>query len=152
MGNDNELTFPNSWDMVLRYNCVHHDDDDVRNIENQTLQAVLHDTDDDDDFLDNGGITSINTSNWYMGRKTSFVNLINNIREDVSNFYYGNIQMDVETNFHQTLRFDNGNIGEPRRPLIYALICSGPRWKKQLTKYHKEIKAGFYKDNNKLKF
>lgn len=153
MGNDNELTFPNSWDIVLRYHCVHHDDDDVDNIENQTLQAVLHDTDDDDDFLDdNGGITSINTSNWYMDRKTSFVNLIKNIREDVSKFYNGNIQMDVDTNFGNPLSFDNGNIGEHRRPLIYALICSGSRGKKPLNRYQKNIGVKFYKDKYNLKF
>ena len=81
-----------------------------------------------------------------------FVDLINNIRRDVDTFYNGTIQIDVDTNSNQTLRFDNGNIGESRRPLIYALICSGPRWKEPLTKYHKEINAGFYKDNINLKF
>ena len=152
MGDGDEPQVIN-WDVVLRYNCLYHDAEDVSDIENQRLQAVLHDIDDDDEFMeDNGGITSINTSNWCMGKKRRFVDLINNIRRDVDTFYNGTIQIDVDTNFNQTLRFNNGNIGEPRRPLIYAFICSGPRLKTQLTKYHKEIDARFYKDNINLKF
>ena len=143
-----------SWDMVLRYNCLHHNNDDVMNIENKTLQAVLHHTDEDDDFINiHGGITSINTSNWYMTRTTKHLDLIYDISKDLYHFYNGNIQVDIEeTNFDTPLRFDNGNIGEHRRPLIYALICSGPRGKKPLNRYQKNIDVNFYKDNDKLKF
>ena len=146
---------PQQWDIVLRHNILQPTGNEA--IQNRTLQAVLHDLRDDDEYDDEyGGRRGMNTKNWKITKGYRFIELLQDIKRTILQIFKEptrDIKIEEEgKGFNEPLTFNNGNIGSENRPLTYTLKVIGSRKKISLNKKMQKIGVKFYKDNSQLKF